>query len=55
MALKQEIFAKLDKLAKPGAILATNTSYLDVNVIARATARPEAVLGLHFFSARRTS
>jgi 3-hydroxyacyl-CoA dehydrogenase len=50
MALKQEIFAKLDKLAKPGAILATNTSYLDVNVIARATARPEAVLGLHFFS-----
>jgi 3-hydroxyacyl-CoA dehydrogenase len=50
MALKQEIFAKLDKLAKPGAILATNTSYLDVDVIARATARPEAVLGLHFFS-----
>ncbi|HVG51882.1 MAG TPA: 3-hydroxyacyl-CoA dehydrogenase NAD-binding domain-containing protein, partial [Xanthobacteraceae bacterium] len=50
MALKQEIFAKLDKLAKPGAILATNTSYLDVDVIARSTARPEAVLGLHFFS-----
>ncbi|MGZ5895718.1 MAG: 3-hydroxyacyl-CoA dehydrogenase NAD-binding domain-containing protein [Xanthobacteraceae bacterium] len=50
MALKQEIFGKLDKLAKPGAILATNTSYLDVNVIAKSTARPEAVLGLHFFS-----
>jgi 3-hydroxyacyl-CoA dehydrogenase len=50
MALKQEIFAKLDKLAKPGAILATNTSYLDVNIIADATKRPESVLGLHFFS-----
>ncbi len=50
MGLKQEIFGKLDKLAKPGAILATNTSYLDVNVIAQATSRPQDVLGLHFFS-----
>jgi 3-hydroxyacyl-CoA dehydrogenase len=50
MGLKQEIFAKLDKIAKPGAILATNTSYLDVNVIAEATKRPQDVLGLHFFS-----
>ena len=50
MGLKQEIFGKLDKLAKPGAILATNTSYLDVNVIAEATKRPQDVLGLHFFS-----
>jgi 3-hydroxyacyl-CoA dehydrogenase len=50
MGLKQEIFGKLDNLAKPGAILATNTSYLDVNVIAEATKRPQDVLGLHFFS-----
>jgi 3-hydroxyacyl-CoA dehydrogenase len=50
MALKQEVFAKLDKIAKPGAILATNTSYLDVNVIAQSTSRPQDVLGLHFFS-----
>ena len=50
MGLKQEIFGKLDRLAKPGAILATNTSYLDVNVIAEATQRPQDVLGLHFFS-----
>jgi 3-hydroxyacyl-CoA dehydrogenase len=50
MDIKKEIFAKVDGIAKPGAILATNTSYLDVNEIARATTRPEAVLGLHFFS-----
>jgi 3-hydroxyacyl-CoA dehydrogenase len=50
MALKKEIFAKLDKVAKPGAILASNTSYLDVNEIASATARPQDVLGMHFFS-----
>jgi 3-hydroxyacyl-CoA dehydrogenase len=50
MALKQDLFGRLDKIAKPGAILATNTSYLDVNVIAQSTSRPEAVLGLHFFS-----
>ncbi len=50
MAIKKEIFAKLDAVAKPGAILASNTSYLDVNEIASATQRPDHVLGLHFFS-----
>ncbi|MCO1335653.1 3-hydroxyacyl-CoA dehydrogenase NAD-binding domain-containing protein [Microbulbifer sp. OS29] len=50
MALKQEIFAKLDKTCKPGAILATNTSYQDIDQIAAATSRPEDVIGLHFFS-----
>jgi 3-hydroxyacyl-CoA dehydrogenase len=50
MALKKEIFAKLDKVAKPGAIIATNTSTLDVNQIAAQTKRPQDVLGLHFFS-----
>jgi 3-hydroxyacyl-CoA dehydrogenase len=50
MALKKEIFAKLDKIAKPGAIIATNTSTLDVNEIAAQTKRPQDVLGLHFFS-----
>ncbi|MBS0124860.1 3-hydroxyacyl-CoA dehydrogenase NAD-binding domain-containing protein [Thetidibacter halocola] len=50
MAVKQAIFADLDRIAKPGAVLATNTSYLDVNTIAQATARPGDVMGLHFFS-----
>ena len=50
MAVKQEVFGKLDAVAKPGAILATNTSYLDVNDIAASTSRPQDVLGLHFFS-----
>jgi 3-hydroxyacyl-CoA dehydrogenase len=50
MALKLEIFAELDRVAKPGAVLATNTSTLDVNEIARATKRPQDVLGMHFFS-----
>jgi len=48
--IKQEVFRKLDAVAKPGAILATNTSYLDIDEIAKVTSRPEAVLGLHFFS-----
>ena len=48
--LKKEIFAKLDDVCKDGAILATNTSYQDVNAIAAATRRPQDVLGLHFFS-----
>ena len=48
--LKQEIFRKLDKVAKPGAILATNTSTLDINLVADATARPGDVIGMHFFS-----
>jgi 3-hydroxyacyl-CoA dehydrogenase len=50
MDLKKEVFAKLDAVAKPEAILATNTSTLDVNEIAAATARPEKVIGTHFFS-----
>jgi len=50
MDLKKQVFGKLDKLAKPDAVLATNTSYLNVNEIAKATARPPSVLGMHFFS-----
>ncbi|EDQ31833.1 3-hydroxyacyl-CoA dehydrogenase [Hoeflea phototrophica DFL-43] len=50
MAVKHEVFARLDAVMKPGAILATNTSYLDVNEIAAATRRPSDVIGLHFFS-----
>ncbi len=50
MALKKEIFGKLDAACKPGAILATNTSTLDVDEIAAATGRPQDVIGLHFFS-----
>ncbi|TGV10921.1 3-hydroxyacyl-CoA dehydrogenase [Mesorhizobium sp. M8A.F.Ca.ET.173.01.1.1] len=50
MAVKKEIFGKLDAVAKPGAILATNTSYLDIDEIAASTSRPQDVLGLHFFS-----
>ncbi len=50
MAFKKEVFAELDRVCKPGTILATNTSYLDIDEIASATKRPEAVLGTHFFS-----
>jgi 3-hydroxyacyl-CoA dehydrogenase len=50
MDVKQELFRKLDAIAKPGAILATNTSTLDVNQIASATQRPQDVVGTHFFS-----
>jgi 3-hydroxyacyl-CoA dehydrogenase len=50
MGVKEEVFGKLDQAAKPGAVLATNTSYLDVDRIARATKRPGDVLGMHFFS-----
>ena len=48
--VKREVFAKLDRIARPGAILATNTSYLDIDDIAAATSRPDSVVGLHFFS-----
>jgi len=48
--LKKDIFARLDSVCKQGAILATNTSYQDVNAIAAATSRPEDVVGMHFFS-----
>ncbi|MBB5232724.1 3-hydroxyacyl-CoA dehydrogenase NAD-binding domain-containing protein [Deinococcus budaensis] len=50
MDVKKDIFTRLDAIAKPGAILATNTSTLDVNEIAAVTGRPESVIGLHFFS-----
>nr|WP_150129828.1 3-hydroxyacyl-CoA dehydrogenase NAD-binding domain-containing protein [Bosea sp. RAC05] len=50
MGVKQQIFGALDGIAKPGAILASNTSYLDVPTIAAATKRPQDVLGMHFFS-----
>ena len=50
MGVKELVFRELDKLMKPGAILATNTSSLDVNRIAAFTGRPQDVIGLHFFS-----
>ena len=50
MAIKKQIFAKLDAIAKPQAILASNTSYLDIDEIASVTKRPGSVLGMHFFS-----
>jgi len=50
MQLKKEIFALLDRVCRPGAILASNTSTLSIDEIASATARPEAVIGTHFFS-----
>ncbi|MFZ1566059.1 3-hydroxyacyl-CoA dehydrogenase NAD-binding domain-containing protein, partial [Sphingorhabdus sp.] len=50
MDVKKDVFGKLDAICKPGAILASNTSYLNVNEIASATNRPQAVLGMHFFS-----
>jgi 3-hydroxyacyl-CoA dehydrogenase len=50
MDIKKEVFAKLDAICKPGCILATNTSYLNIDEIASATKRPQDVIGLHFFS-----
>ncbi|HKR24579.1 MAG TPA: 3-hydroxyacyl-CoA dehydrogenase NAD-binding domain-containing protein, partial [Allosphingosinicella sp.] len=50
MEVKKEIFGKLDTIAGPGAILASNTSYLNIDEIAASTSRPQDVLGLHFFS-----
>jgi 3-hydroxyacyl-CoA dehydrogenase len=50
MDVKKDVFGKLDKIAKQGAILASNTSYLNVDEIAATTRRPESVIGLHFFS-----
>ena len=50
LPLKKEVFARLDRVCKPEAILATNTSTLDVDAIAAATSRPEQVIGTHFFS-----
>ena len=50
MDIKKSVFERLDGVAKPGAILASNTSYLDIDEIAAKTRRPEDVLGMHFFS-----
>ena len=50
MNLKKSIFSELDRICKPGAIMASNTSALDINEIASATSRPESVIGMHFFS-----
>jgi len=50
MQVKQEVFARIDAYARAGAVLATNTSFLDVDAMAQATSRPQDVLGLHFFS-----
>ncbi len=50
MAVKKAVFAELDRVCKPGAVLATNTSYLDIDEIAASIARPQDVVGLHFFS-----
>ena len=50
MPIKKEVFAKLDSLAKPGAILASNTSYLNIDELAKCTNRPQDVMGMHFFS-----
>lgn len=50
LAVKQAVFRRIDSLARPGAVLASNTSYLDLDAIAQATSRPQDVLGLHFFS-----
>ena len=50
MEVKKEVFGRLDKIAKPHAILASNTSYLNINEIAASISRPAAVVGMHFFS-----
>ena len=50
MGVKKEVFAELDKVCKPGAVIATNTSYLDIDAIAASISRPQDVVGLHFFS-----
>lgn len=50
MGIKKEVFGKLDSICKPGAILASNTSYLNIDEIAAATGRPQDVMGMHFFS-----
>jgi len=50
MDVKQDVFSMLDRIVKPGAVIASNTSYLDIDLLARSTARPQAVVGMHFFS-----
>ena len=50
LSVKKAVFAELDRVCKPGAVLATNTSYLDIDAIAASISRPADVIGLHFFS-----
>jgi hypothetical protein len=50
LSVKQEVFRKIDAIAQPGTLLASNTSYLDLDAIAHSTSRPQDVVGLHFFS-----
>ena len=50
LRVKRDVFARIDRIARSDALLATNTSYLDVDAIAAATSRPQAVVGMHFFS-----
>jgi 3-hydroxyacyl-CoA dehydrogenase len=50
MSVKQDVFRRLDRIVKPDAVIASNTSYLDIDALARGTARPQAVVGMHFFS-----
>jgi 3-hydroxyacyl-CoA dehydrogenase len=50
LGVKQQVFQRIDAVARPGAVLASNTSYLDLDAIAAATSRPQDVIGLHFFS-----
>ena len=49
LEVKRKVFQRIDAVAKPGAVLASNTSYLDLDAIAAATSRPQDVIGLHFF------
>jgi 3-hydroxyacyl-CoA dehydrogenase len=50
MGVKQDVFGRLDRIVKAGAVIASNTSYLDIDALACSTARPQAVVGMHFFS-----
>jgi 3-hydroxyacyl-CoA dehydrogenase len=50
MGVKRDLFGSLDRVVKPGAVIASNTSYLDIDALARSTTRPQVVLGMHFFS-----
>jgi len=50
IGVKQDVFGRLDRIVKSDAVIASNTSYLDIDALARGTARPQAVLGMHFFS-----
>jgi len=50
LGLKQQLLGNLDRIVKSGAVIASNTSYIDIDTLARSTARPEAVVGMHFFS-----